>query len=498
MSLINFLFPHRDARARALGEAGFLLETIEHVVVPMFALDREGKVMIWNPACERLTGLAASEVIGTRNHWKGFYKAERPCLADMVFPGRGAGAAGLYATQDSSGNADGRLRAQNWCDLPRGERRYLTIDAGPIRNAKGEIIAVVETLQDLTPHKRMEEDLREAQEAVEQAISQEREIVARSIGEGLSRLARQDLTYRIASDLPEAYLTLRENFNLAAGELEAALLNVTEGASAIDRGAGEISAAAENLSRRTEMQAASLEESAAALEQITATVKKSARGATAAREAVASTSKDANKSAAIVRQAIAVMDAISQSSDQMNRIISVIDEIAFQTNLLALNASVEAARAGPAGRGFAVVAAEVRALSLRSAAAAKEIKGLISSSNSQVKAGVRIVGDTGQSLDRIVEEISRISAVVDDFAAAAKEELAALEEVNVAIAQMDQMTQENAAMVEESTAASQTLAAETARLTDLVQKFAIARQAPVSPVRGKPQHAISRSRARAA
>ena len=303
MSLINFLFPHRDARARALGDAGFLLETIEHVVVPMFALDRDGNVMIWNPACERLTGLAASEVIGTRNHWKGFYKAERPCLADMVYPGRGAGAAGLYATQDSSGNADGRLRAQNWCDLPRGERRYLTIDAGPIRNAKGEIIAVVETLQDLTPHKRMEEDLREAQEAVEQAISQEREIVARSIGEGLSRLARQDLTYRIASDLPEAYLTLRENFNLAAGELEAALLNVTEGASAIDRGAGEISAAAENLSRRTEQQAASLEETAAALEEITATVRKTADGAKQAREVVARREVDAKQERPDRRQA---------------------------------------------------------------------------------------------------------------------------------------------------------------------------------------------------
>jgi methyl-accepting chemotaxis protein len=398
----------------------------------------------------------------------------------MVFAGGGGGAsaAGLYATHDGNANADGRLRAQNWCDLPRGARCYLTIDAGPIRNAKGEIIAVVETLQDSTSQKQMEEDLRKAQQAIEQAIGQERDLVARSIGEGLSRLAEKDLTYRISSDLPDAYLRLRDNFNMAASELEAAMLNVTEGAGAIDVSAAEISSASDSLSRRTEMQAASLEESAAALEQITATVKKSALGALAAREAVSSTAKDANKSAAIVREAITVMDGISKSSGQMSQIIGVIDEIAFQTNLLALNASVEAARAGVAGRGFAVVAAEVRALSLRSAEAAKEIKALISSARSQVKDGVRIVGDTGQSLERIVEEILRISAVVDDFAAAAKEEATALAEVNVAIAQMDQITQENAAMVEESTAATQTLANETGRLADLVQKFALARARP--------------------
>ena len=169
------------------------------------------------------------------------------------------------------------------------------------------------------------------------------------------------------------------------------------------------------------------------------------------------------------------MDAIAKSAEQISQIIGVIDEIAFQTNLLALNAGVEAARAGDAGRGFAVVASEVRALAQRSAEAAKEIKGLISASTTQVEHGVKLVGETGKSLERIMAQVTEINAVVGEIAAGAKEQATGLGEVNTAINQMDQMTQQNAAMVEQSTAATHSLSQETAQLSGLIGQFQLGR-----------------------
>ena len=209
------------------------------------------------------------------------------------------------------------------------------------------------------------------------------------------------------------------------------------------------------------------------MDEITATVKKSAEGAVHARQVVIAADGDAKKSAAVVRQAVEAMDAIAKSSQQIEQIIGVIDEIAFQTNLLALNAGVEAARAGDAGRGFAVVASEVRALAQRSADAAKQIKALILASTTQVNDGVKLVAETGVSLERIVTQVADINNIVGEIAAAAKEEASALEQVNVAINQMDQVTQQNATMVEETTAASHSLSQETDRLAGLVGQFRV-------------------------
>ena len=318
---------------------------------------------------------------------------------------------------------------------------------------------------------RAEEEAQMRQAAEEAAATEAASLVVGSIGKGLERLAAGDLTFRLDVALPEAYEKLRTDLNLTVAELETLLREVVSNTSAIQSGTAEIRDASNDLSRRTENQAASLEQTAAALEQITATVHKTADGAKHARDIVSQTKQDAERSGAVVQQAVAAMGGIEQSSIKISEIIGVIDEIAFQTNLLALNAGVEAARAGDAGRGFAVVASEVRALAQRSAGAAKEIKALISTSAEQVGSGVKLVRETGQVLGRILTQVSEITIVVTEIAASAEEQAVGLSEVNTAVNQMDQVTQQNAAMVEETTAASATLADRTQELSALTGRF---------------------------
>jgi methyl-accepting chemotaxis protein len=238
-------------------------------------------------------------------------------------------------------------------------------------------------------------------------------------------------------------------------------------------GADEITRSSDDLAKRTERQAASLKQTAAALDQINATVGKTASGASEARDVVNAAKSDAERSGKVVRETVTAMQEIETSSKQISSIIGVIDEIAFQTNLLALNAGVEAARAGDAGRGFAVVATEVRALAQRSADAAKEIKALIATSGRQVAEGVTLVGETGAALGRIMALVANLDAQVAAIAGSAKEQATGLKEVNAAINQMDQVTQQNAAMVEQTSAASHAMADEAAALAALVEQFSI-------------------------
>ena len=325
-------------------------------------------------------------------------------------------------------------------------------------------------------------------EAQERAARDAEQLVVRSFGEGMSKLASGDLTYRVNHDLPEAYRQLQSDFNSAVTQLEQAMTVIASNVTAVRAGSGEISGAADDLSRRTEQQAATLEETAAALDEVTATVGKTAESARQANTAAGTTRVDAEKGGEVVRQAVGAMEAIEGSARQINQIIGVIDEIAFQTNLLALNAGVEAARAGEAGRGFAVVASEVRALAQRSADAAKEIKALISTSSQQVEAGVKLVDQTGEALQRILGGVNRINTLVADIAGSAQEQATALTEVNTAVNQMDQTTQQNAAMVEETTAASHALAQEAEELSKLVQQFEVSgKAAPMkAAARGNP------------
>ncbi|KAF0181875.1 MAG: methyl-accepting chemotaxis protein [Alphaproteobacteria bacterium] len=308
-------------------------------------------------------------------------------------------------------------------------------------------------------------------EAERAAKSAEQERVVGGLADGLRRLSDGDLTMRLNAAFAPEYEQLRNDFNGAVDKLQGALRVVISNAGGIRSGAGEISQAADDLSKRTEQQAASLEETAAALDQITATVRKTAAGAGQANAAVSGARADAEASGKVVRDAVSAMSEIERSSDQIARIIGVIDEIAFQTNLLALNAGVEAARAGEAGRGFAVVASEVRALAQRSASAAKEIKQLILESSQQVGVGVRLVGEAGNALEKIAARVSEIDALVGDIAASAQEQATGLDQVNTAVNQMDQVTQQNAAMVEESTAASHSLSHEAEEMMRLMSRF---------------------------
>ena len=314
---------------------------------------------------------------------------------------------------------------------------------------------------------RGEQASRQAADAI---VSKERIAMAEMIGAGLNKLAAKDLTYRV-SNMPEAYHKLQEDFNSALDQLEEAIQAVAGNTDTINTGTQEISTASDDMSKRTETQAANIEETAAAVAEITATVQQTAAGAMKAREVVAGATEEASRSSEVVRQAINAMSDIEKSSQQINQIIGVIDEIAFQTNLLALNAGVEAARAGDVGRGFAVVASEVRALAQRSAEAAKEIKALLQTSRGQVEQGVKLVAETGASLDRIVERVAQVNTVVSEIATNAQSQAAGLKEVNTAVGQMDQTTQQNAAMAEQSTAATRTLANQSQELAAVVAAF---------------------------
>ncbi|WP_312358704.1 methyl-accepting chemotaxis protein [Agrobacterium sp.] len=339
---------------------------------------------------------------------------------------------------------------------------------------------------------------REKQKAKEAADVQ---FAVDNLATALSKIAEGDVTYRIVQPFVAGLDGIRGDFNRAAEQLQSTLTQVARNARGIDAGANEIRSAADDLARRTEQQAAAVEETAAALEEITITVKDSTKRAQEAGHLVGRAKVGAEKSGEVVQKAVAAMEQIATSANQISNIIGVIDEIAFQTNLLALNAGVEAARAGDAGKGFAVVAQEVRELAQRSAGAAKEIKNLITTSNSQVEQGVQLVGETGRALELIVTEVQDINRHVAAIAESAQEQSSGLQQINTAVNQMDQDTQKNAAMVEESTAASHGLAREASSLNGLIAQFKLSEggyseaSAPVRTVSSSDRPAASPARA---
>ena len=322
---------------------------------------------------------------------------------------------------------------------------------------------------------------KEELEEMAAAERQERERVqakaVEALGTGLERLSSGDLTGHIHEELGEGYDRLRLDFNRTLDTLNDTVGQVIDTSASIRNGASEISQASQDLSHRTESQAATLEETAAALDEMTASVTSAAEGARDVERTSNEARSEAEASGDIVRSAVSAMTEIEQSSGKIAQIISVIDDIAFQTNLLALNAGVEAARAGEAGRGFAVVASEVRGLAQRSSDAALEIKNLISDSSKQVERGVDLVGKAGEALDNILNRVSHVSELISGIATGAQEQSTGLLEINTGMNQLDQVTQQNAAMVEEATAASQLLNTDAETLADLVARFQTANTA---------------------
>jgi len=274
---------------------------------------------------------------------------------------------------------------------------------------------------------------------------------------GLGKLADGDFTFRLGDDIPGSYRQIKDNFNAAIDQLHETLQAVVVSSHEVAGAATEISTATNDLSQRVEEQAASLEETSASMEEISATVKTNAENAHQANTLTNSTREMADRGGTVVAEAVTAMSRIEESSRQISEIIGVIDEIARQTNLLALNAAVEAARAGDAGRGFAVVATEVRSLAQRASEAAKNINVLIANSSDRVREGVSLVDRAGMALDEIVGSIKRVTDIVAAIAAASAEQSGGIDQINKALAQMDEATQRNSALVEENSATARTL-----------------------------------------
>ncbi|MDQ0457042.1 methyl-accepting chemotaxis protein [Rhizobium paknamense] len=322
--------------------------------------------------------------------------------------------------------------------------------------------------------RRLNEEERLAREAEKDEDARRLRDCADALAAALHRLSDGDLTTRIEQQFTPELEPLRQDFNQSVATLSTAFARLRQEAVTIEASGNEMRSAAGDLAHRTEQQAASLEETSAALEQITGTVRSSSDRAQEASALAAEARVNTEGSSRVVSEAVQAMGRIEQASSEISKIINVIDEIAFQTNLLALNAGVEAARAGEAGKGFAVVAQEVRELAQRSANAAKDIKALITKSGEEVAGGVKLVRETGQALEAISEQVSRIDGFISAIAGSSREQTTGLQEINTSVNQMDQFTQKNAAMVEETTAVTHKLAESAVNLVGLIGQFKVA------------------------
>ncbi|MBB4006661.1 methyl-accepting chemotaxis protein [Allorhizobium taibaishanense] len=367
-----------------------------------------------------------------------------------------------------------------------------------------EALLKIELEREANAERVRNEEQRAAHEAEKDAHAVARRRNADALAIAINRLSAGDLTSRIEEPFLPELEGLRTDFNNAVSTLGIAFAKLRNEAMAVEASGSEMRSAASEMANRTEQQAASLEETSAALEQITGTVRSAADRAQQAATLAANAQVNTEGSSKVVSDAVEAMSRIEQASSEISKIINVIDEIAFQTNLLALNAGVEAARAGEAGKGFAVVAQEVRELAQRSANAAKDIKGLITKSGTEVAGGVKLVRETGDALSAISGQVSQINGLIGEIATSSREQSTGLAEINTAVNHMDTFTQKNAAMVEETTAVTHRLAESATTLVGLVGQFKVpgevapqhrmAPKATYQPAAQQPSAAASRNR----
>jgi methyl-accepting chemotaxis protein len=432
LKIIKFANDITQTKIRAI-ESGAKMDAVSRAQATIeFSVD--GKVLTANDNFLKALGYRLDEIVG--NHHSMFLEPAYAASSDYKsFWGK------LTA---------GEFIADEFTRIGKsGKPVFIQASYNPVFGLNGKVVKIVKFATDVT-------------ERVENV---------NALGDCLTKLADGDLSQDIKIPFISSLDRLRIDFNAASAKLRHAMQTVSTNAQAISAGSNEIRHSADDLAKRTEQQAASVEETAAALEEITTTVKDSSRRAEDAGQLVARTKTHAEHSGQVVQQAIGAMGQIEGSSNEISNIIGVIDEIAFQTNLLALNAGVEAARAGEAGKGFAVVAQEVRELAQRSANAAKEIKKLITASSGHVASGVQLVSKAGAALQEIAGHVHRVHTDVAAIVDASREQSVALSEINQAINRVDQGTQQNAAMVEEQTAASHGLAQEAAALFSLLEQF---------------------------
>lgn len=407
----------------------------------------------WSPEFRRLLGYSGeADFPNTYQAW-----------ADKLHPDDAAPTrAAFNATlQDKTGTTRYDVTYRLMTKL--GSYRWFRATGGCRHSADGRTIRACGALSDI--HEQKSLSLNAAQGAAEDKAT------TAALGAGLKALANGDLSFRITEKFPVKYEALKASFNESTDSLGRALRGFREAAFEVTRGAGEIEAGNQNLSQRTEQQASSLEETASSMDQMTGTVRQNAGNAEQANQLAVAARTQADAGVAVVATAIKAMGEINGSSKKIGDIIGVVEEIAFQTNLLALNAAVEAARAGDQGRGFAVVAGEVRSLAGRSAIAAKEIKGLIRDSMQKVEEGASLVSESGQTLERIVTSVKKVSDIIAELAAGSQDQLSGIEQVNRAVAQLDQMTQQNAALVEEASAASKSMASRSQAMSDMLERY---------------------------
>jgi len=396
---------------------------------------------------------------------------QRALLSDMTrLPYRAEIAVGgmefeLNATAivDHNGNYMGNM--VEWKDITEQKDAERQIAALIEAAAGGDLTKRVDTGAYAGFMKGLGDGVNSLMEAVVEPIRQTTRV--------MSALAQGDLTQTMEGDFEGEFASLRDSINSTLQNLLEIVGSIRESGGSISSAAGEIAQGNQDLSQRTEEQASSLEETASSMEELTSTVKQNADNARQANQLAAGAREQAEKGGEVVGNAISAMGEINSASKKIADIIGVIDEIAFQTNLLALNAAVEAARAGEQGRGFAVVATEVRNLAQRSAAAAKEIKTLIKDSVDKVEDGSRLVNQSGETLGEIVGAVKRVSDIIAEIAAASQEQSSGIEQVNKAVMQMDEVTQQNAALVEQAAAASESLDEQARGLEDMMAFFKV-------------------------